>query len=137
MIRVARTAVFLRAPDYSGTFEAHYHLPWLPLFPRPIAKIYLRILGKPISGLNTIQYVTKRRIKKTLRNYSVEVFDQNRFEIIEQKVKNRMHLDKLGLWGNFLGWMGAWAWRIYASIRRLFRVEKTINLVIVKKNYES
>lgn len=132
MIRVARVAVFLRAPDYSGTFEGHYHLPWFPLFPRPLARLYLRLLGRPILGLDTIQYVTGRRIKKALRDYPVEVYDQQRLELTAIKIRKRLRLNKMGWLGILMGWIGAWGWRLLNKFRRLFRGEKTINLVIVK-----
>ena len=69
MIRVTRPGggIHIRCPDYLGTFEAHYRLPWLPLFPRPAAKLYLRLLGRPTRGLDTLQYVTKNRLYKAIR----------------------------------------------------------------------
>jgi len=69
MIRVTKPGggIHIRCPDYRGTFEAHYRLPWLPLFPRHMAKLYLHLLGRPTKGLDTLQYVTKNKIYKAIR----------------------------------------------------------------------
>lgn len=68
MIRVTKVGggIYIRCPDYRSTFEAHYQLPWLPLFPRALAKLYLRALKRPEAGLDCIKYVTKPRIRKWL-----------------------------------------------------------------------
>lgn len=133
MIRVARVAVFLRAPDYSGTFEGHYRLPWIPLFPRPLARLYLRLLGRPVIGIDAIQNVTSRRIKKELRKYPVKVHDQQRLVVDMNKISKRYKLSNLGWLGLLIGWIGAWVWRLLSMTRRLFRTEKVINLIIVNQ----
>jgi SAM-dependent methyltransferase len=68
MIRVTRTGggVHLRCPDYRSTYEPHYRLPWLPLCPRPLARAYLGMLGRPERGLSTLRYVTHPRILRWL-----------------------------------------------------------------------
>ena len=133
MIRVARVAVFLRAPDYSGTFEGHYRLPWIPFFPRPLARLYLRLLGRPVIGIDAIQNVTSRRIKKELRKYPVKVHDQQRLVVDMNKISKRYKLSNLGWLGLLIGWIGAWVWRLLSMTRRLFRTEKVINLIIVNQ----
>ncbi len=74
MIRVTRSGgcLHLRFPDYRSTFEGHYQLPWLPYFPRPLAKLYLKILGRPLAGLDTLQYVSLPRIKRLLKELDSE-----------------------------------------------------------------
>jgi hypothetical protein len=134
MIRVARVAVFLRAPDYSGTFEGHYCLPWLPLFPRRLARLYLHLLGRPTLGLDTIQYITTHRIKRILRQYPVKVYDQQRLELTAQKVAHRLKLDRWGILRIPLSWMVACVWRLIGTARRLFRKEESTNLVILKES---
>jgi ubiquinone/menaquinone biosynthesis C-methylase UbiE len=64
MIRVTKSGggILLYCPDYRSTFEAHYQLPWLPLFPKSLAKIYLSILKRPTLGIDSIQYVTYPKI---------------------------------------------------------------------------
>jgi ubiquinone/menaquinone biosynthesis C-methylase UbiE len=57
MIRVTKPGggMHIHCPDYRSTFEGHYRLPWLPLLPKPLARIYLRALGRPTAGLLGIQ----------------------------------------------------------------------------------
>jgi MPBQ/MSBQ methyltransferase len=39
--------LFVVCPNYAALRkEAHYHVPWLPLFPRRLASAYLRLLGR-------------------------------------------------------------------------------------------
>lgn len=39
--------IAIEAPNYAAfRQEAHYHVPWLPWFPRPLAATYLRMLGR-------------------------------------------------------------------------------------------
>lgn len=69
MFRVTKPGggIHIRCPDYRATFEGHYLLPWLPLFPRPLARAYLRALDRPLLGLNSIRYVTKPGILRVIR----------------------------------------------------------------------
>jgi MPBQ/MSBQ methyltransferase len=61
--------IFIIAPNYFAfRKEAHYHVPWLPLFPRPIARLYLRAIGRKTSFLdNCIFYVTSFGLLRFLR----------------------------------------------------------------------
>lgn len=85
MIRVTKSGggIFIECPDYQRTtFEGHYKLPWLPILPKKLARIYLKILGKPTKGLDSLQYISKKRIIKELRlicrryhSYKIKVVD--------------------------------------------------------------
>jgi 2-polyprenyl-3-methyl-5-hydroxy-6-metoxy-1,4-benzoquinol methylase len=46
------------APNYLYPWEGHYQLPWLPLLPKPLAKIYVGLHGKDPSFLDTLNYTT-------------------------------------------------------------------------------
>lgn len=97
MIRVTKSGggIHLKFPDYLSTFEGHYLIPWLPFFPKKIAKIYLRSLKKPVSGLETLNYTTRndiiRRVCKICRKnpvWSVIIVDVKRIKI-EMTLKKR------------------------------------------------
>lgn len=48
-VRVLRPGgrLFVVCPNYAALRqEAHYHVPWLPFFPRQLASAYLRLLGR-------------------------------------------------------------------------------------------
>ncbi len=83
MVRVTRLGgvVHLRCPDYRGTYEGHYRLPWLPLLPGPLARVYLRLTGRPAAGLETLRYITGKKVIAWLqgiestRGWNLEVTD--------------------------------------------------------------
>ncbi|MEE2753639.1 MAG: glycosyltransferase [Candidatus Latescibacterota bacterium] len=61
--------IFLVAPNYASfRREAHYGLPWLPLFPRSLARRYVERFRGNTAFLDTLNYTTnwgvRRRIKK-------------------------------------------------------------------------
>lgn len=67
---------FMVAPNYMAfRREAHYHLPWLPLLPRPIAKTYLKIMGRDPSFFNEhIYYVTKIGVLRELKKHNLTIY---------------------------------------------------------------
>ena len=66
MIRITKSGggIHITCPDYISTFEGHYLVPWIPFFPKYIARLYLRALKRPIYGLETINYTTINGIIK-------------------------------------------------------------------------
>ena len=128
MLRVVRPGggIYLRCPDYRSTYEGHYQLPWLPLFPRPAAKVYLRLMGRPTAGLDTIRYVTQTRIAAALRSISADrgwridiVDDDHR---LFKEAMQRRHIPV------FPGAYGLY--RARRLWREAFRVERGVNLFI-------
>ena len=126
MLRVVRPggALHLRCPDYSGTFEGHYLLPWLPLLPRSIAKIWLRLNGRPLLGFEGIRYITKNQIRRLLKKaagragISLTIIDLEQ-ERYEQRLKEK----------GVPGWQGpALPWRVFYYLKRMFRTELQVNL---------
>jgi len=73
-----RKGVFwLSVPDYSRSFyEGHYKLFWLPLMPKRIAKIYVRLRGRTDTKyLDSIQYTTRKGVINALQNLNVRMID--------------------------------------------------------------
>lgn len=62
MLRVLKNGgvLYLRAPDYHSFFEPHYRLPFLPKMNKDLAARYLRLLGRPVKGLDVLQWTTER-----------------------------------------------------------------------------
>lgn len=129
MVRVTLPGggIHIRCPDYRSTFEPHYRLPWLPLFPRAAAKAYLRLAGRPTAGLDTIQYVTRPRILKMLRE--IESNNQStRLQIINaDRRRFREALRKRSI-PAFPGAFFLWRAREYAL--KLFRAEINVNIFV-------
>jgi hypothetical protein len=116
-------------PDYRSTFEGHYLLPWLPLFPKAIAKFYVRSLGKKSEYIDTIKYTTTRSIKKALvdiankHQYQISVVDVKK-EAFSHALKKR----QLEIFDRFY-----FIWQFLLYIKKLFRSEFQTNLIIYKK----
>lgn len=68
MVRVLRPggALFLYAPSGWACYESHYKLPWLPWFPRPLARMYLRLRGRPTGFVETLNALSARRCRRVL-----------------------------------------------------------------------
>jgi len=68
MVRVLRPGggLFLYAPSGWAWYESHYKLPWLPWFPRPLARLYLRRRGRPTEFAGTLNALSVRRCRRAL-----------------------------------------------------------------------
>ncbi len=137
MLRVVRSggALHIRCPDYRGTYEGHYQLPWLPLMPRGLVRIYLRLMGRPLAGFEGIRYATRKGIVKTLRAMETEMAGIH-LEILDlerARFLNRLAEKGLPVWE----WIYPF-WKIFRYGRDLFRRELNVNLwVSVHKTAES
>ena len=127
--------IFLHFPDYRSWFEAHYRLPWVPLFPKKIAKIYLKIMNKPIIGLDTINYVTKKNVINSIKKIDplIKIVDLDKF-YFNQRTKKIIRRFCLKC---FLGKKIAIAVNtiytyIYMPFKRLFHCEKSVAIIIQK-----
>lgn len=128
--------IFLHFPDYRSTFEARYRLPWIPLFPRLFARVYLRMLGKPLLGLSSINYVTKKNVMLLLRqNDTIELTDLDKV-FFQRRTKNiikRFNFKKIGQLGKVLvAIINLIHTYFYAPIRRAFRSEKSVTILVRK-----
>lgn len=129
IIRVIRPegGIHIHCPDYRGTFEGHYRLPWLPLLPKSLARVYLGILGKPIKGLESIHYVTRRNIIRTLHRLTnekpslrIRVVDVDR----EAFSKVRRNHRTIGLTSTYIGY------QTVRYLRNLFKGDIASNLFV-------
>jgi 2-polyprenyl-3-methyl-5-hydroxy-6-metoxy-1,4-benzoquinol methylase len=64
MVRVARPggAVYVHTPSALACYETHYKVFWPPLLPRPLARLYLRLRGRPTAFLETLRLLTPGRL---------------------------------------------------------------------------
>lgn len=70
MIRVCKNSgkIYIETRDYRGFYEGHYKIFWLPLFPKKIARYYLKIRKRnPNYLFNGIRYVTLSEIERLLK----------------------------------------------------------------------
>lgn len=128
MIRVTRPGggIHICCPDYRSTYEPHYLLPWLPLFPKGIARWYLRILGRPTEGLESLQYTTKKRMVGWLKKAGNEhhaqlsILDLNREAFAAAMRRKGLPLVP----GSFC------AYRMLAFTRKVFTGEMSVALFV-------
>jgi len=123
--RVLRRGGYLgiQCPDYTSFFEGHYRIPMLPLMNIALFKIYLKILEKPIKGLDTINYITKKKVFNYLDN------DYIVYDIPLNCIKARIY-NKIGINSEIL----ARAYLTYSQIKNIFRHEISMNLVAIKND---
>ena len=130
MLRVTKAlgGIHIQCPDYLGTFEGHYRIPWLPLFPKRIAKIYLQMIGRPTKGLDTIQYVTKTKNKKFI--HCIEKKNPKlKLKIIDCEKTRLLGFLKKHSIPKFIG--AYFLYKIIRYIVNLFREDIHVNLFIL------
>lgn len=68
MVRVTKKngKVYIQTPNYLSCYEGHYKVFWLPLFPKKLASIYLKLRGRNSNFIKTINYITPNLLKKYL-----------------------------------------------------------------------
>jgi len=64
-------------PNYGSWWEGHYAILWIPHIAKPLAKLYVRLLGRSPDFLNHLQLIDYRRLMKYLAplREQVEVLD--------------------------------------------------------------
>jgi len=73
MVRVTRRggAVYVHTPNAWSLWEGHYKMFWLPLFPLPLARLYLRGRGRPTAYLATLRRLTPGRLRRAFARAGV------------------------------------------------------------------
>jgi hypothetical protein len=64
MVRVTRRggAIYVHTPNAWSFYEGHYKLFWAPFMPRPLARAYLRLRGRPVAYFETLRRLTRGAI---------------------------------------------------------------------------
>lgn len=73
MVRVTRRggAVYVHTPSAWSLWEGHYKLFWVPFLPAPLARIYLRVRGRPTAYLATLRRLTPGRLRRAFARAGV------------------------------------------------------------------
>jgi SAM-dependent methyltransferase len=66
MVRVTRRGgvVYVHTPNAWSLWEGHYKVFWLPFLPRPVARLYLGLRGRPTAYLATLRRLTTGRLRR-------------------------------------------------------------------------
>lgn len=119
--------LWLQAPDYDSWYEPHYMLPFFPKMNKTIAKFYLRLLGRPVSGLSTLQWITTEKVCSILSQgdfYPTNILD------ISKSRRMKKFNDFRGKHGlpNFLSFIII----KFLDCKVMFKREARMNLLITK-----
>jgi 2-polyprenyl-3-methyl-5-hydroxy-6-metoxy-1,4-benzoquinol methylase len=114
MVRVLRPggAVLLYAPNAWALYENHYKIFWPPRCPKPLARLYLRLRGRPTGFVDTLNYLSARRCTRLFRRAGATVTP---FGLVKMD-----------------GPVSGWSARLSRLYYRTFRVEPAIQLVARK-----
>jgi len=134
MLRVLKPGgiLFIRAPDYNCFFEPHYRVPFLPKMNKKLASIYLRLIGRPVQGLQALQWVTERKVVKLLRDskYSI-IIESTTDHFSRRREKIRESIPKF-LRNTLVIRLLHFLYEIKIALARIGRQEKNINLWVTK-----
>ncbi len=80
-------AVYVACPNYMRWCEPHYKIFWVPLLPKVLGKIYLRLRGRSGAMLDQLTYTTHKRLRKRLAALGPEyvVTDLHREEFLRKR----------------------------------------------------
>jgi ubiquinone/menaquinone biosynthesis C-methylase UbiE len=96
MIRVLRPGgfLYLKCPDYNSFFEPHYQLPFVPVMNKKIAEKYIRFMGRPTLGLETLNWTTEKSIINDLGycvdSLQIERMSKHYAAIRKNKIKDML-----------------------------------------------
>lgn len=78
-VRVLRPggALYVACPNYLRFYEPHYKVFWMPLLPKSLGRLYLRLRGRNPTMLRDIHYTTNQRLRRWLEAMGDE------FEILD------------------------------------------------------
>jgi len=115
--------IYFIIPNYHSFWEGHYGVLWTPWLNKTLAKIYIKLLGKDPSFINTIQFITPKMIKKIL--------SQTDFKLIslgEEEFKQRM------IKGSFMTFGYTYKLLPILSLIKFFKLNKLITQFCLKTN---
>jgi 2-polyprenyl-3-methyl-5-hydroxy-6-metoxy-1,4-benzoquinol methylase len=73
MVRVTRRGglVYVHTPSAWSLWEGHYKVFWLPLLPRPLGRLYLRLRGRPTAYLATLRRLRAGELRRAFARAGV------------------------------------------------------------------
>lgn len=101
MIRVVKKGgfIYILIPNYLYPFEQHYKIYWIPMLPKPLARLFLRLRERPSNFIDSINYITPSKLAKTLKRYDIKINDMTpvvNYQITKRKSLKRNLISILG-----------------------------------------
>ena len=115
--------IYIACPNYLRFYEPHYKIFWVPLLPKTLGRIYLRLRRRSPAMLNQLTYTTNRRLRKLLGALGPDytVLDLHREQFLSKRsgagfaAKSTRLVAKLTQLP-FFGPVVLWAILVYGSI---------------------
>jgi SAM-dependent methyltransferase len=109
-------AIYVASPNYWRFYEPHYKISWLPLMPKVLGRIYLRLRGRSSSMLNQLTYTTNGRLQKLFSKLGPDyvAVDLHREQFLRKREEGSFasriarlmaRMTRLPIVGSFLLWM--------------------------------
>jgi SAM-dependent methyltransferase len=87
--RVLRSGgvLYVNCPNYLRCYEPHYKIFWLPLMPKALGRLYLRLRGRSCVMLDQITYTTNHRVRSLLHGLGAgyTVLDLHREQFLKKR----------------------------------------------------
>ena len=79
--------IYVACPNYLRFYEPHYKIFWVPLLPKVLGRIYLRLRGRSPAMLNQLTYTTNARLRKVWSELGREytVLDLHREQFLRKR----------------------------------------------------
>jgi SAM-dependent methyltransferase len=61
------------APNYGSIWEGHYNIPWIPQSPYWLARLYVRLMGRDPSFVDTLQLLTPGQLRRIVADLPLQV----------------------------------------------------------------
>lgn len=117
--------IYFVVPNYYSFWEGHYGVPWIPIFNKTIAKMYVKILGRDEKFIDALQFITPKKLRLLSKELNLEVIslgeEQFRKNISEEKIKEYWATNNL---------LGNLIWLI-----RKFKIDKFISWLFIKCDF--
>lgn len=115
--------IYIACPNYLRFYEPHYKILWAPLFPKPLARLYLRLRRRSPAMLNQLTYTTNGRLRRLLARLGPDyvVLDTHREQFLQKRSANQFASNSTRLVAKLtrfpvIGPLVLWAVLKYASI---------------------
>jgi SAM-dependent methyltransferase len=80
--------IYFHSPNYLSFYEGHYGLPWLPMLPKPLARIYVRLLGRDPYFLEHLHYTTPPMVKKLLAELGYQKYENVALDSFRENMRD-------------------------------------------------
>jgi SAM-dependent methyltransferase len=82
-------ALYVACPNYLRFYEPHYKIGFLPLMPKFLASMYLRLRGRDPVLLGQLTYTTNWRVRKLFADLRVTKFEDLNCAVFLEKCRGR------------------------------------------------